>query len=106
MLSKAALTRCGRFVVTIDNVRGDKVTETVPGGESKVLGITVKSDPEDVVVGRTNKHVVIHYSVDGDFEVAQKFSIASPADQLAMATEYAALKGIPARGGQTTSHDE
>ena len=78
----------------IDNVRGDKVTQTVPGGESKVLGITVKSDPEDVVVGRTNRPSSFT-TPDGDFEVAQKFSIANPADQLAMATEYAALRAFP-----------
>ena len=81
---------------SIDNVRGEKVIERVPGGESKVLGITVKSDPEDVVVGRTNRPSSFT-TPDGDFEVAQKFSIASPEDQLRMATEYAALKDIPLR---------
>lgn len=80
---------------SIDNVRGQKVVERVPGGESNVLGITVKSDPEDVVVGRTGKPSA--FTTEEGFEVTQKFTIASPEDQLKMATEYAALRGIPVK---------
>ena len=80
---------------SIDNVRGKKVFETVPGGESKVLGINVKSGPEQVQVGRTGRPSA--FTTEEGFEVGQKFTIASPEDQLRMATEYAAIRGIPVK---------
>lgn len=79
----------------VENVAGFAALKAPFQGAANAQRIVRRSI--DNVRGKKPGFGASAFTTEEGFEVTQKFTIASPEDQLKMATEYAALRGIPVK---------